>query len=85
MMKTVGVTSLDNLVDRTVPHSIRLDKVRRIHSLLVLDTRASVCIEERGERVGLATCGALRAGAPDPRDAISITDRRGRGGRRREC
>lgn len=27
MMKAVGVTSLDNLVDRTVPHSIRLDKV----------------------------------------------------------
>lgn len=27
-MKTVGVSSLDNLVDRTVPHSIRLDKVR---------------------------------------------------------
>ncbi|CAM9892044.1 unnamed protein product [Pylaiella littoralis] len=26
MMKAVGVTSLDNLVDRTVPHSIRLDK-----------------------------------------------------------
>ncbi|CAM9454313.1 unnamed protein product [Ascophyllum nodosum] len=26
MMKTVGVSSLDNLVDRTVPHSIRLDK-----------------------------------------------------------
>ncbi len=27
MMKTVGVSSLDNLVDRTVPHSIRLDEV----------------------------------------------------------
>eukprot|EP00752_Nemacystus_decipiens_P012371 g10965.t1 len=26
MMKTVGVSSLDNLVDRTVPHSIRLEK-----------------------------------------------------------
>lgn len=27
-MKTVGVKSLDDLVDRTVPHSIRLDEVR---------------------------------------------------------
>lgn len=26
-MKTVGVKSLDDLVDRTVPHSIRLDEV----------------------------------------------------------
>lgn len=28
MMEDVGVKSLDDLVDRTVPHSIRLDKVR---------------------------------------------------------
>ena len=27
-MKAVGVKSLDDLVDRTVPHSIRLDEVR---------------------------------------------------------
>ncbi|CAN0437841.1 unnamed protein product, partial [Laminaria digitata] len=29
MMKVVGVKSLDDLVDRTVPHSIRLDEVRQ--------------------------------------------------------
>ena len=29
MMKAVGVKSLDDLVDRTVPHSIRLDEVRQ--------------------------------------------------------
>lgn len=35
MMKIVGVKSLDDLVDRTVPHSIRLDKVHVDDFLLV--------------------------------------------------
>lgn len=49
MMKTVGVSSLDNLVDRTVPHSIRLDEVRA--RKLTFHTRArSEIDEERTER-----------------------------------
>lgn len=40
MMKEVGVKSLDDLVDRTVPHSIRLDKVRESHASRASSSRS---------------------------------------------
>lgn len=63
MMKTVGVSSLDNLVDRTVPHSIRLDKV---------GSYATARRQDRDQRTDVSLAERVRTVVVGRRDACLV-------------
>lgn len=70
-MKTVGVKSLDDLVERTVPHSILLDKVCTLNPRFInsCTSRNRSGTPNRGGREGVAKVSVMLSVAARRRPA----------------